>query len=204
MWWQSRQMEKKPSIFKLPSRRRPEAESSLRVAVPRSSTDDVGILSSFAGYPEPVDWLMRGSTHNPDPVTAINFASLTEPLQHGTGLDRFEKFCLAFRVSTDKNCTELGTDALPAAHVYSLIPRAREPDQSFRSGKDRSEHDVVVIQQLLRLWEIGRGLSVAIPGASLEAVRPVTDPDRSDASWHEGAAVPLHDDGQVARDTVGR
>ena len=88
MWWQSTRLEKRRFIFRLPSRRRAEAESPLRVAAPRSIPNDVGILSSFADRPEPVDWLMRRSTYHPEPVTAINLTSFPEEIEHGSGLER--------------------------------------------------------------------------------------------------------------------
>ena len=120
MWWQSTRLEKRRFIFRFPGRRRAEAESPLRVVASRSIPNDVGILSSFAGCPEPVDWLIRRSTYHPEPVTAINLTTLPEQMEHGPGLKRRPNVNIApIRGKLNGATTSTGAD------ISSLVERLR-------------------------------------------------------------------------------
>lgn len=135
MWWQAGQAEKRRSIFRfrLPSRKRAEAESPLRVAVPVSIPSDVGILSSFAGCVEPVGWLLRWPARNPELVTAINLVFRSAPRQHGAGPSR-EPSSVLPPLPTRINVTPTSTKdkgpslaerlrILLAAPLHTLLPR---------------------------------------------------------------------------------
>ncbi len=132
MWWQERQPEQKRFVLRLPRRRRPEAESPLRVPPPRSSPIDVGILSSFSGHPEAVAWLARTFTYSTERVTTINLASLSVRTEYGAGSDRRPnaneppspgKFKGVVTSTGDKGPSlEERLRILLAAPLYTLLP----------------------------------------------------------------------------------
>ena len=88
VWWRSKQAVRKRAIFRLPGRRRVEAESALRVSPPLFRPQDVATLHSVAGSPDTVEWLKDTPTCRPETVIAINLGHIQGLPHRGVGLDR--------------------------------------------------------------------------------------------------------------------
>jgi len=88
VWWRSKQAVSKRTIFRLPVRRRVEAESALRVSPPLFRPLDVATFHSIAGSSDTVECLKDTPTCRPETVIAINLSHIQGLPHTGVGLDR--------------------------------------------------------------------------------------------------------------------